>query len=358
LVQVFFFIAFGFFLFQLYVLLKPFLSAFLVSALLAMAFQPLAVFIRKKIPNRHLSALIMTAVIFLLTFIPLAFMGATLFGEADRLIPTVKKIAEAFKGGDIAGFISRLPSFLQGPVERFLEHLLNYFQYADINLKTVILDKIQELGTNILAAGGLIARNLILSVVFCLIVFVTLFFAFRDGEILIGKILALIPMADEHKNKLAINAYETFRAVAVGVFITASVQGLAAMAGFWIAGVNLPVLLGLLTVIFSLVGASFLVTLPVAAAVFLEGSKGWGIFLFVWGAVVVGLLDNFLKPYLIGSRAKMPFFLMLFSIVAGIKAYGILGIVLGPVLVGTVITFIRIYRQEYNPSARHLNDGA
>jgi predicted PurR-regulated permease PerM len=351
-VQVFFFLAFGFFLFQMFVLLKPFLPAFFVSALLAMAFQPLAVRVKRKVRNSSFSALIMTVGIFLLTVVPLIFVGMTLFSEADRLIPTVKKLSEFFKAGDVSAILSHLPSFLKAPAEKFSSHLFNYFEYADISLKTILLDKIQQIGTAIVAAGGHIAKNLVVTLVFGLVMFLTLFFAFRDGEMLANKVLALIPMADEHKNTVAKKAYETFRAVAVGVFVTATVQGLIAMFGFWVAGVNLPALLGLLTLMVSLVGASLLVTLPVAIAVFLSGAKGAGIFLLIWGALVVGLLDNFLRPYLIGSRAKMPFFLMVFSIVAGIKAYGFLGIVLGPVLVGTVITFIRIYRQEYGTQVK------
>lgn len=78
-----------------------------------------------------------------------------------------------------------------------------------------------------------------------------------------------------------------------------------------------------------------------------QESVGWGIFLLIWGIAVVGFLDNVLKPILIGSRARMPFVIIFFSIVGGVKAYGLLGFVLGPVIVASFFTFVDIYRKGY-----------
>src|SRR5262249_10423878 len=119
------------------------------------------------------------------------------------------------------------------------------------------------------------------------------------------------------------------------------------MIGFMIAGVRLPVLLGLATSLGSMLGASIIVTLPVAFTVMRE-STGWGIFLLIWAIGVVGIIDNFLKPILIGSRARMALILIFFSIVGGVKLYGFLGFILGPVLVASFLSFVKIYREEYD----------
>src|ERR1039458_7592358 len=94
----------------------------------------------------------------------------------------------------------------------------------------------------------------------------------------------------------------------------------------------------------------FPATLPIGAVALsvLRESTGWGIFLLVWAIAVVGLLDNFLKPYLIGNRARMPFVLIFFSIVGGIKLYGFLGFILGPILVASFLSFVKIYQEEYD----------
>ena len=158
--------------------------------------------------------------------------------------------------------------------------------------------------------------------------------------------LSLVPMQASHKRTVSQRVYETFRAVVVGSFLTSAAQGVAAMIGFLIAGVRLPVVLGIGTSMASMLGASFLVTLPVAFAV-MRASTGWGIFLLVWAFGVVGVLDNLLKPILIGSRARMPFILIFFSIVGGIKLYGFLGFILGPMLVASFLSFVKIYQEEY-----------
>jgi predicted PurR-regulated permease PerM len=118
------------------------------------------------------------------------------------------------------------------------------------------------------------------------------------------------------------------------------------MIGFFLAGVRMPVLLGVAVGAVSLLGASFIICIPVALFAMLE-STGRGIFLLLWGAILVGWLDNLLKPMLIGSRARMPFVLVFFSILGGIKMYGLVGLLMGPILVACVLTFIRIYRETY-----------
>ena len=99
-----------------------------------------------------------------------------------------------------------------------------------------------------------------------------------------------------------------------------------------------------------MLGSSIFVTLPVAFTVWRE-STAMGIFLLVWALVVVGIIDNFLKPILIGSRAKMPFILIFFSIVGGVKLYGFLGFILGPMLVASFLSFVKIYREEYDSAS-------
>jgi len=99
-----------------------------------------------------------------------------------------------------------------------------------------------------------------------------------------------------------------------------------------------------------MLGTSIIVTLPVALSVWRE-STPWGIFLLVWALGVVGVIDNFLKPILIGSRAKMPFILIFFSIVGGVKLYGFLGFILGPMLVASFLSFVKIYREEYDAAS-------
>jgi len=209
-----------------------------------------------------------------------------------------------------------------------------------------VMENAQSIGAQATAWATSALRHIVVTLLNAVILSVALFFAFRDGERLLQWALSLIPMQSSHKQIVSQRVYETFRAVIVGSFLTAAVQGMAAMIGFLIAGVQLPVVLGMATSMASMLGASFLVTLPVAFTVMRERT-GWGIFLLVWAFGVVGVLDNILKPVLIGSRARMPFILIFFSIVGGIRLYGFLGFILGPMLVASFLSFVKIYQEEY-----------
>ena len=185
------------------------------------------------------------------------------------------------------------------------------------------------------ALSAFAARNAFIMLFKFVIMVMSLFFMVRDGEKLLAWFINVIPMEHSHKQAVAKTAYETFWAVTIGVFLTATAQGLTAMIGFMLAGVRMPVLLGMFTCVVSLLGVSSVICVPVALFVLMENTAK-GLFLLFWGAIVVGWLDNILKPIFIGSRARMPFVLVFFSILGGIKMYGLVGLILGPVVVACV----------------------
>jgi predicted PurR-regulated permease PerM len=220
----------------------------------------------------------------------------------------------------------------------------------NVDLKQVLLDNAQTIGGQATLWASQAIRNIAVTLLNALILSISLFFALRDGDRLIHWAVSLVPMRATQKATVVKRVYETFRAVVVGSLLTASTQGVTALIGFLIAGVKLPVILGIATGLASMLGTSFLVTLPVAFSVMRENTA-WGIFLLVWAIGVVGFIDNFLKPILIGSRAKMPFILIFFSIVGGVKLYGFLGFILGPMLVASFLSFVEIYREEYDTAS-------
>jgi predicted PurR-regulated permease PerM len=343
LVRVFFFSAFALILYQIFLLAEPFFTALLGAAMLAMTFYPLHTRVLRKLRNQTGSALLSTAGVLLLAVLPLVGLGWFFIREAADLAPAAKHFMEDLRSRDWPTLEAHLP--------RIGQHATHYvsdiFKSMNVDPKQVLLDNAQTIGSNATLWASQALRNIAVTLMNFLILSVALFFAFRDGEGILSWGVSLIPMQAAYKKIVAKRVYETFSAVVVGSFLTAAAQGALAMIGFWIAGVHLPVILGLGTSLAAMLGTSFLVTLPVAFSVMQE-STAWGIFLLVWAVGVVGVIDNFLKPILIGSRARMPFILIFFSIVGGIKLYGFLGFILGPVLVASFLSFVTIYREEYD----------
>ncbi len=341
-IRVFFFTSFAFLLYQTFLLARPFISPLLIASMLTLTFFPLYRRLRRSVPNQNAASLILTLTVVLSVVIPLLGVVWVLLRESGNLIPTAQGVVESLSSGEFAGLRQTLPS---GAIT-LAERVFAFFSRLNIDVKPFIFQNLRDVGTRISDIGGFIAANAFFTFFRLMILVLAIFFMFRDGESFLQWMLNLIPMETGHKLAVARSAYETFRAVTSGVFLTAAGQGIVAMIGFLAVGVKLPVILGIATFGASLLGASFIITFPTALIVMTERT-GAGIFLLIWGMTAVGWLDNFLRPILIGSRARMPFVLVFFSILGGLKAYGLLGLILGPILVASVMAFIRIYKEAY-----------
>ena len=341
-VRFFFFAAFAWVAYQLFVLSRPFLPGLLAAVMLAMAFSPLRDWVHKKMRSRTLAALVMSAGALVMVVLPLIAICQVIIQEAGKLLPTVQELLEDVQKHDLVAFKERIPV----PLQAVFYSASTFLRTVNIGLKSMVLDNATKIGALISSGGLFLARHALFALFNAIVMMIVLFFMFRDGDRYAKWFLNAIPMRLEHKQALVARVYETFRAITIGVFATAAAQGLTATIGFWIAGVRLPLMLGIGTGLASLIGASFLVTVPVGLTM-LANNVPWGLFLLAWGMGLVGLMDNFLKPILIGSRARMPFVLIFFSILGGLKLYGLMGLFLGPILVATFLTFLKIYQEEY-----------
>ena len=331
-VAIFFFIIFGWIAYQTFRLAEPFLPGVLSAEMLGLVFSPLYKRVLRRLQNANAAASILTIGIILFAVLPIVWMGWVAMQQAEYLRPT------------LAGFIEnyRTPSYIQG----LLNPVFGFFERFHIELKPLFLDNAEKIGERMKSGGALVAGHLLIMLFNGIILMLTLFYVFRDGEKASETILSIIPVKPQDKKALLRRVYGTFRAVAVGVFVTAFIEGVADMLGFLAAGVPLSIFFGLAVAVFSLVGASVLITIPAALWV-MNHDTGWGIFLLVFGILVSVLSDNVLKPALIGSQSRMPFLLMLFSILGGMRLYGFIGLFLGPILVTAFLTFWGIYRRDY-----------
>jgi predicted PurR-regulated permease PerM len=331
-VAIFFFICFGWIAYQTFRLAEPFLPGLLGAVILGLIFSPLYRRVLKRVGKPNNAAFILTAGIILLTVLPMVWTGWTAFKEAEFLRPT------------LAGFIDnyQTPSYVQG----LLGPLFHFFEGFHIELKPLFLDEAAKIGARMSSGGDQLAGHLLILLFNGVVLMLTLFFVFRDGKKAAERLLEVIPMPPPDKQDLLKRVYGTFHAVVVGVFVTALVTGVADMLGFFAAGVSLPIFFGLAVAVVSLLGASVFITVPVAFWV-MNHDTGWGIFLLVWGILVSVLSDNVLKPALMGSQARMPFLVMLFSTLGGLKLYGFMGLFLGPMVVTAFLAFWNIYRRDY-----------
>jgi predicted PurR-regulated permease PerM len=157
-----------------------------------------------------------------------------------------------------------------------------------------------------------------------------------------------LPLQREHADALVDTAANTVNAVFRGVLLTALAQAALATAGYIVAGAPVPALLGFLTFVTALlpfVGAG-LVWVTTALGLYLAGRTGAALGLALWGTLVVSLIDNFLKPFLIGRDSRLPMLWLFLAILGGLQTFGILGLLLGPAALALFLACARIVSQE------------
>jgi predicted PurR-regulated permease PerM len=291
--------------------------------------------------RRALAALTMTALIALVMVLPFVLAGITLAENVSALENLFRCVQDGLPV-DAPEWAKRLPCV--GPaLERAWPGLAQDTGGISSTLKSAGLGAGKWLLTHSLDFGKGILQ-LMLSVV-------VVYVFYRDGERLTARIAAgAHRIAGDVSQRLLSVAGSTVRSVVYGIIGTALVQAIVAAFGFWVAGVPSSFLLGLLTFLLALVpaGPPF-VWVPAALWLFHEGHAGWGVFMAIWGVLVISGIDNFLRPYLISRGSNLPFVVVLLGAIGGVLAFGFIGLFLGPVLLAVGYALMREFTTHRNP---------
>jgi predicted PurR-regulated permease PerM len=349
--QVFSWFFFGIFLlitYLFYEVLKPFIFSLFWAGILALVLYPLHERLTRVLKNRvGISSIIMTTLAAFVVILPLIIVVTTL---AVEMLDVYRGIKDQIEIAKLKPMVEHLKQII--PVS-ILDEVEKKFGVSDIHPEEVVLKSVGTVSRYLFDLVQKGAKNLTTLIVDFGIMVFALFFFFRDGKKLYEETKYLIPMTDEQKNRIFHRFYNILDAIILGVIATAGVNGLIVGLIFWILGISFPVLAGVLSFILSLlpVGGSIFVWLPVGVYLFLIGSTFKGIELLVLGTILSSV-DHFLKPMIIGGRAKLPTLFLFLSIFGGVRAFGFSGIILGPVLLVAFISFIEIYKVEYRETIR------
>ncbi|MAG20186.1 hypothetical protein CL618_02020 [archaeon] len=305
-----------------YLLVKPFVSAVLTSVFLAYVFYPIYAKLNSKLKKKNLSSFLMVILIILLIFIPLLF-------SINAIVREVINIYGTNINYDI------IP-----------DKLVNYFE--KINLKTYInnlVDQFISYITKNIPNLFLFLPNKLLDFVISIFI---MFFLFRDGKEIIEWFEDLIPLSKDQKKKFIDKFDNMSSAVVYGYLLTAFIQGLVAGVGFWLLGIPSPLLWGILTMIFGLIPfvGAVVVWLPLGLYQLLLGNVFTGVSILLFGALVISLIDNFLKPKLISKKTDIHPIVILLGVIGGLKVFGFIGLFIGPIILSMLIVFLELYKGE------------
>lgn len=323
------------------IVILPFLQPVLWSALGAIMFQPLFRWFADRLPGRDtLAAFLTLLAIFVLVVIPAFAIGTQVFAEVSRLVL-------AFQQGqiDIAEWFRQVYGALPTRVQALLA-AQGWGDFANVQRRVEVL--LQN-------SVGLIAQQAVAigSSVFAFalgftVALYVIFFLLRDGRAIGGHILRSLPFERTIAEHMARHFLGIVRATVKGSVVVGLVQGLLGAITFWIVGMPSVLLLGVVMAIASFLPAvgPAIVWVPVAIYLLATGALWQGILVIVSGVALIGLVDNLLRPLLVGRDTGIPDWLVLVTTLGGIALLGFSGIIVGPLVAGLFLAAWRILDEQ------------
>ena len=343
--KAFFALAFVLVLYLFYQMLRPFLITVIFALTLVSLFHANYLDLDRRLGSRpNLTSAIMCFVVVTLIIIPLLLFFVALLNQLTIAYETFQIQFGNGSLGDESYWTQN--AFLQ---ER-LRELGDYLGVEGLDLMVLVsslLERmVQYLSDHYASILGGIGAFLFKFVVMVL----SMFFFFRDGEALVKELKKLIPLAPEHEDLVLRKLKEVTHATFFGIFATGICQGIMAGVIFFFVGIENVILWGTAVAVFSLVPVvgTATVWLPMSLYLILSGSALKGIILLILGSTLIGLVDNLIRPLIIEVKAQgMHLLLVFFALVGGLLLFGPSGFVLGPLVAVLFVTFLEIYKIEF-----------
>ncbi|MFA5130988.1 MAG: AI-2E family transporter [Patescibacteria group bacterium] len=329
-------------IFGCYLVFRPFLTEILMAAVLATIFYKPFLALTKLLKGRqNLAALLMCLLLVALIILP--SVKLVIYG-AEKSVAAYDDTVTFFNDHTINDvFKNRL--FQATPLRLFN---LESFNFQDKAFQTTILTTFKDSSTWLLSGATSAVRETTSFVLSVLLIILIMFFFFVDGKKMLQRLMYLSPLPNKYDEeifrKFSIVSYTTL----VSTFVAAFAQGIAGAIGFAIVGFP-PFLAFILIALLSLLPylGSLVFYVPVGIYYLLVGDLWQGIFVLAWGALVISLIDNVVRAYMIKDKAEInPIFVFL-SILGGIALFGFWGVIVGPLLVALAVTIFHIYELEF-----------
>jgi predicted PurR-regulated permease PerM len=315
-------------------MIQPFLGVIAWATVLVIVFYPVHKRLLQRIKRPSLAALVSCALVIGIILVPVALITVAVINE-------------------LAGALNSLQSgvnYILDPNSPFTGPILNFVnRFVDVDhlrSEEFLLDRLKGVGGRLAGEtlgflGGL--ASLIVQMFF---VIFTMYYFFKDGENISRTIRDSLPLEREQADSIMTRTREVIDASVYGVLSIAIIQGTLGGLAFWVLGLPSAIIWGVAMTFLSMVPmlGAFLVWVPGAIYLAITGHWVKAVLLVLWGTLVIGMIDNFLRPKLVGSRTRLHELLIFFAVLGGLKVFGVLGVVLGPVVVAITLALIEVYR--------------
>lgn len=326
---------------------EPFLISILVAAVLAVIFRPVYGFLLSRLGNRRgLSAMLTSFISILMLLIPFSIILTLVVNEISALYHQIST--------DMSFYENNI-----SPSVRYIQdnEILKVFGLDDFINRETVTNAISQVGQYSFSFLQTVYQSLINFGFMTFVVFFSLYYFLINGKSVMKRVMSLSPLRDSHEKLLIEKFVSMSRATIKGTLIVAFIQGLIGGLAFAIAGVHSATIWAILMMILSLIpmfGAG-IIWFPVAIVMLLTGNVWEGSFILIIGFFVVSLIDNFLRPELVGKDTQMHPLIVFFSTLGGISMFGFLGFIIGPIVVALFLSLWEIYAVEFKKQLKTFN---
>jgi predicted PurR-regulated permease PerM len=289
-----------------------------------------------------LSAIIMTLLVILVIVIPFTLLMASL---ANEVVGTYNSVEEMIKTGSLQAYVERLREI--PVVQTIWVRLDQSFGLSQTQPFDFLLKNLQQITTFLFNQSSKILKGLSTFLFSFFFTLLSLYYLFKDGDHLFLRVKEVLPVPPKERDLLIGRFQAMVNATIFGGILIAVIQGILGGLAFWVLGLHSPVLWGTAMAFFSFipVGGTALIWGPTCIILFIEGAFLEGIILLLIGVLVIGMVDNFLRPFFISSKTKIHPLLLFFAVLGGIQVFGLIGLVAGPLVATICLTLIEIYVQ-------------
>lgn len=311
------------------------IQGFIVALFLAVSFvfifyKPQQI-LTKKTKNKTVSALFIIFVTITLILLPIYMLTSSLIQETSSIIQNT---------GEIVNNLN-----LENCTYQFCDTLKNNVNIIDLKFETII----RRTGEYIINSFSQIFNSIANIILNFFIFILAFYYLLVDGESFLQSIKKIIPMKNDYKDALFYRFKDVTLAVFVDSIFVAIIQGTLVGIGFKIFGIGSPIFWAMIASLFALIpmiGTAF-VWFPAVLYLFYQNHHISALLLLLFGAIIVSLADNIIRPFLIKQKIKVHSFLILLSILGGMQAFGFIGIFLGPIIISLLITIFQLYKLDF-----------
>jgi predicted PurR-regulated permease PerM len=332
-------------LYLFYRMVEPFFISVILSVTITSLFYPAYSRLKERLYGyASLSSLIMCTVITILIILPSVLFSIAFFDEINQAYTDFQTRVEL---GEVRWLSLEEYDSLPGDGLRLI---LDYLGGDEANLAQIASSLLGNLANFLLDHYSTILGGLGTVVAQFFIMIFSMFFFFRDGDKLVAEIKRLIPLAPRYEEMVLHKLKDVTFATFFGVFATAICQGIVAGIIFTILGISSPIVWGTATAFCALVPivGTAAIWVPMSIFLIIQGFVLKGVILLILGSTVIGLVDNFIRPLIIEERSGgIHLLLVFFSLIGGVWMFGPPGLVIGPLVAALLVTFLEIYKTEF-----------